>query len=265
MKRLNLLCLYLLSIAILVSGCGSNTTSENTSNAGEKQGGAKKIKEETITNDDPIALSPKTVFKYNENGKITDEYYYDKGDVLKSHNQYTYNELGSVIELKRIYPTPEYNSKVVYTYDSSNKLLKEINYDRNNIVSSETTCTYDSDGNILKKEFTNSFTYKYEYIYDENKKLKSIVYFNDDGSKDTEKPKENGRYQNDKNNTYKYDDKNNLIEETHNASYGFSKFTTEYDYNEKGEWIKRRSFYSDSPSEKGELKSTETKEITYYP
>jgi hypothetical protein len=38
--------LSLLSIAILVSGCGSNTTSENTSNAGEKQGGAKKIKEE---------------------------------------------------------------------------------------------------------------------------------------------------------------------------------------------------------------------------
>ena len=47
MKRLNLLCLSLLSIAILVSSCGSNTTTENTSNSGEKQGGVKKIKEET--------------------------------------------------------------------------------------------------------------------------------------------------------------------------------------------------------------------------
>lgn len=265
MKRLNLLCLSLLSIAILVSGCGSNTTSENTSNSGEKQGGVKKIKEETIINDDPIALSPKTVFKYNENGKITDEYYYDKGDVLKSHNQYTYNESGNVTELKRISPTQVYNSKVIYTYNSSNKILKEIRYDSNNIASSEATYTYDAEGNILKIEFTKSFTYKHEYVYDENKKLKSIIYFNEDGSKDTGKPKENGRYENDKNNTYKYDDKNNLIEETHDASYGFSKFTTEYDYNEKGEWLKKRTFYSDSPSEKGELKSTETKEINYYP
>ena len=265
MKRLNLLCLSLLSIAILVSSCGSNTTTENTSNSGEKQGGVKKIKEETIINDDPIALSPKKVFKYNENGKITDEYYYDKGDVLKSHNQYTYNESGNVTELKRIYTTPEYNSKVVYTYDSSNKLSKEISYDSHNIPLSETTCYYNVDGNLLKKEFTNSFTYKHEYVYDENKKLKSIVYFNEDGTKDVEKPKENELYQNDKNNTYKYDDKKNLIEETHDDTYGYTKFTTEYDYNEQGEWIKRRSFYSDSPSEKGELKSTETKEITYYP
>jgi hypothetical protein len=257
--------LSLLSIAILVSGCGSNTTSENTSNSGEKQGGVKKIKEETIINDDPIALSPKTVFKYNENGKITDEYYYDKGDVLKSHNQYTYNESGNVTELKRISPTQVYNSKVTYTYNSSNKILKEISYDSNNIASSEATYTYDAEGNILKIEFTKSFTYKHEYVYDENKKLKSIIYFNEDGTKDTEKPKENGRYENDKNNTYKYDDKNNLIEETHDASYGFSKFTTEYDYNEKGEWLKKRTFYSDNPSEKGELKSTTTKEITYYP
>jgi len=265
MKRLNLLCLSLLSIAILVSGCGSNTNSENTSDSGEKQGGVKKIKEETITNDDPIALSPKTVFKYKENGKITDEYYYDKGGVLTSHNQYTYNESGNVIELNRINSASGYNSKVVYAYNSSNQLSKEITYDRNNIPLYETTCFYDAEGKLSKKEFTNSFTYKHEYVYDENKKLNSIVYFNEDGTKDIEKPKDNELYQNDKNNTYKYDDKNNLIEETHNDSYGYSKFTTEYDYNEQGEWIKKRSFYSDSPSEKGELKSTETKEITYYP
>jgi hypothetical protein len=265
MKKFTTLFQILATFALINTGCSDANKPHNSASTNESSGKAKLIKEEIITDDSPMALSPKKVIKYNENGKITDEYYYDKGDVLKSHNQYTYNELGSVIELKRIYPTPEYNSKVVYTYDSSNKLLKEINYDRNNIVSSETTCTYDSDGNILKKEFTNSFTYKYEYIYDENKKLKSIVYFNDDGSKDTEKPKENGRYQNDKNNTYKYDDKNNLIEETHNASYGFSKFTTEYDYNEKGEWLKKRTFYSESPSEKGTLRNTEIKEITYYP
>ena len=265
MKKFTTLFQILATFALINTGCSDANKPHNSASTNESSGKAKLIKEEIITDDSPMALSPKKVIKYNENGKITDEYYYDKGDVLKSHNQYTYNELGSVIELKRIYPTPEYNSKVVYTYDSSNKLLKEINYDRNNIVSSETTCTYDSDGNILKKEFTNSFTYKYEYIYDENKKLKSIVYFNDDGSKDTEKPKENGRYQNDKNNTYKYDDKNNLIEETHNASYGFSKFTTEYDYNEKGEWLKKRTFYSESTSEKGTLRNTEIKEITYYP
>lgn len=251
--------------SLILTGCGGNKSSEDNKNSIAKAENSKQIIKEVIIDDNPNPIYWKTVINHNAKGKITEEIHFDRGDIISSRYKYTYNEFGDKIEFNIIYPNQELNRKTIYKYDNNSKLLKDIEYENNGKVSSESTYTYDTEGRLIRGDFKNSYTYRHDFVYDKNNNLKSKICYNDDGSKDIENFDEHGHRLGDKNNSFKYDEKNNIIEEFHASPNGLSKFTNEYKYDEQGEWIERKTFFSTVKSELGKLRNTETREITYYP
>jgi hypothetical protein len=253
--------------SMILTGCGGNKSTEGNENSNSEAERPKKIMKEVITDDNPDAIHSKTVINYDTNGKITEEIHFDKGDKLISREKYIYNEYGDKVEWKIIHNDSKSSQKTVYIYDSSRKLIKEISNITTDISSdvSNTYYTYDSKGRLTRADFENSFTTRHEFVYDKNDKLKSKIYYNKDGSKDIENFDENGNQTGDESSSFKYDEKNNIIEEIHYYPYGISKFTFEYKYNEQGNWIERKSYFSESRTKSGKLRSIETKVITYYP
>lgn len=264
--------LYSLRIMFITSlfliGCGGNNSNDNK-NKNIKDKKSKIIMKEVISKENNNVINSKKVIHYDPNGKITEETYFNKENKIESSDQYLYNKLGDKVEWKKINNESKLSQKTEYIYDSNRNLVQEIqsvysNYKDNPDVSN-TFYKYDSKGRIKTAEFENSFTSRHEYIYDQNNKLIKMIYYNQDGSKDIDLFDEHGNKKSDKNNSYKYDIKNNLIEEIHDYPYGFTKFTIEYKFNELGNWIERKTYYSERKTELGELQTIERKTISYYP
>jgi hypothetical protein len=253
--------------SMILIGCGGNKGKEGNGNSNVKSEKRRQIMKEVITNYDSAPIYLTTVINYDTNGKITEEIHFDKGNKLSYRDQFTYNEYGDMVEEKRTQNDRESSQKTVYFYDSNRKLIKEIKSINTDVTTdvSHAYYTYDSRGRLIRADFENSFTTRHEYVYDKNNKLKSKIYYNKDGSKDIENFDEKGNKKGEKHNSYKYDEKNNIIEEIHDYPYGVSKFTFEYKYNELGNWIERKTYFSESKTELGKLRSTELKAITYYP
>jgi hypothetical protein len=253
--------------SMILIGCAGNKGIEGNENSNVKAEKRRQIMKEVIIDDNPDPLYSKTVINYDTNGKITEEIHFEKGDKLRDRYQYTYNEYGDMVEWKIIHNDRESSEKTVYLYDSNRKLIKEIksiNSDGTSDIS-HSFYTYDSQGRLIRADFENSFTTRHEYIYDKNGKLKTKIYYNNDGLKDIENYDEKGNIKGDMNNSFKYDEKYNIIEEIHVYPYGVSKFTFEYKYDEYGNWIERKTYFSESKSVLGKLRNTELKVITYYP
>lgn len=250
--------------SFILTGCGGNKSSEDNESSIVKAKKTKQIMKEVIIDDNPNPIYWKTVINYNTNGKITEEIHFDRGDILHSREQYTYNEFGNKIEWSIFNSNKELREQTTYLYDNSRKLMKEITklFDGSQ---SESTYSYDSQGKNCRIDSKNSFTYRVDLVYDKNNKLKSQICYNNDGSKDIQNFDKNGSPIVDKNNSFKYDEKNNIIEEFHSYPSGISKFTNEYKYNEQGEWIEKKTYFSTVKTELGKLRNTVTREITYYP
>ena len=258
--------IYVISM-ILLACQGKNTN--GTQNSDVKGDKAKQVMKEVITDDNPNALFSKTVINYDLNGKITEELHFNNENILSDRYHYTYNKYGDKVEWKIFNGESDLSQKTEYIYDSSRKLVREIcgiypDYKASPDIRNS-YYTYDSQGKLTRVDFENCFTTRHEFEYDKNNKLVKKVYYNSDNTIDLEFFDENGNKKGDKNDSYKYDEKNNIIEEIHDHSSYFSKFTFVYKYNEFGNWIERHTYYSDKRRNPVKLRGTEIKNISYYP
>ena len=253
--------------AISMSCQGNNTVNPQFSNAKNEK--VKQIKKEVIIDDYLDALSSKTEICYDTNGRITDEFHYDKENKISDRYLYAYNKYGEKVLWEIYRGESDLGQKTEYIYDGSRKLVKEICKIYSDYKVSPDICIsnhfYDSKGRLIRSDLENFYTTRHEFRYDKNNKLVEKIYYNSDGSKDLEFFDDNGNKKSDSKNSYKYDEMNNLIEEVHDYPDNYSKFTVMYKYNEYGNWIERQTYYSNDRRHSVALRGTEIKTIYYYP
>ena len=199
----------------------------------------RKIKEVNTYSSDGNLID-KIIYKYGETGKIKQENDYYSDVSIQTKKTYKYDALGKLLGWGTEYFTPKGNSPET-TYNNETIVnsinetdvkysmkgnVEEIKYNKNQKI----ICKYDANGNLLEKvEIT-----KWEHDNESDSsssihpvKMKTKIFY------DTLKS------------TYKYDDKNNLIEYEVPAN----KSTYKYYFDENGKWIKRIQFKDDEPDE----------------
>ncbi len=256
----------LLPFLFLLNSCGTKQNIDAENNENKKQKQTKQIKEIITTTDNPEPIFWKEISKFNKRGNIEEELNFNKGDVLSSKRVYSYDSTNKLIEYKYISAGfEELNTRTFYHYDVMGVLESHIEMDNSNKITLESHYTYDKQGRLLKQEFSSGFTRSHKFCYHPNNIVKSKIYVNEDGTKDTENFNEKGLKLGDKKNKYKYDSKGNPVEEIHDETYGYSKFVFEYKYNSQGDWFERKTYYSDLKNVPVKLQHTDKRVITYYP
>lgn len=171
-----------------------------------------------------------------------------------------YNKWGNLEKTtKFLLDNPQRNTKIIYSYNERNKLLKEEYYSVNDSLSSEVFYKYDENNNLIEWITYNDarlFNLKYIYKYDNQNNLIEELFYGD--STYVYWGKEVYHYDN-QNKTKKisqynseeilrremiYDKKENLIEETEYDSLNV-RFKWTYKYDNKGNEIEENRFGAD--------------------
>jgi hypothetical protein len=211
------------------------------------------------TNDNIIYGNKTVVLNYNDKRKIKDINEYSLDGILIGRIIFQYDDKGKLKEEKDYYYDGSKKTKKTYKYDALGNLLgwgteyfaqpenlpietyifteKDVKYfAKGNVVEiiyskeQKTICKYNSKGNlseqfeITKREYENEIDTSAS-IYPVKKKIK---FFYDTLIS-----------------TYKYDDKNNVIEYEVPAN----KWTYKYYFDENGNWIKSIQFNDGEPDE----------------
>lgn len=156
----------------------------------------------------------KWIYEYNDKGFLTNRICFKPDGSQYWKQSFNYDAMGNLIE--EIWYTPEgvQNWKLTYGYDNQGNKIEEINYDEKGSLYEKQTYSYDEKGN--KIEANN---------YDSDLSLSWKQ-------------------------TFLYDDKRNIVEKNW---YNFEgsvfniKTTFEYEYDEKGNWIRRIDSFNGIP------------------
>lgn len=165
-------------------------------------------------------------FHYDSNGNLISMDTYDGHGNLKGRRESQYDQNKNEIVRKLMDSRNPGELKTEYKYDNQNKLIKTINYKKdNNVVSTQ---TFEYDGELLKKSITR----------DSNGQLLSEVSYeyNSEGYliKETQKGVQGNTTRN-----YEYDNKGNLIRVIDQQS------RREFKYDSNGNLIEDKLFLSD--------------------
>jgi hypothetical protein len=186
-----------------------------------------------------------------------------------SKNVFKYDDKGNRLELVN-YAGDRINSTVRSTYDADGKLIKEETVSGDGTVDLISEIKTDAKGNKVEQQdkrqnsSTILFNYKYLYKYDEKGQEIERTAFRGNGTflfrysfiyDDNGNRIEWVQVASDSSVTakviYKYDDKNNLIEESEYEKGNKLKaaYTYTYEFDKKGNWIRRTKLQKNSPVE----------------
>lgn len=153
----------------------------------------------------------KQIWTYNNSGQLTQMQYYSKENKADWRYIYTYNTNGNRVMMESYKPDSTLYSKTTYTFDDKGNetgyLLQTKGY-----ANSSEKYTWDNNGNKTEERWLdgkNEITFRHVYVYDDNGNVIDEQVF-------------------------KGQDKNFL-----------SKATYKYEYDAKGNWIKRTKFSTD--------------------
>lgn len=158
-------------------------------------------------------LEEKATYTYDGKGnKIEASYYLDSS--LYFRETYAYDNKGNIIELNSYYSDSSLEFRETYTYDDKGNKIELNKYNSNNSLESRETYKYDEKGNLTEK-----------YMF----RLKTTFNTGENDADSKEKKNEN-QY--------------NGINDDGNLEMAF---TYKYDYDEKGNWIKKTYFKNQIP------------------
>lgn len=174
-------------------------------------------------------------YKFDENGTKTEEQYYDSIGMLKDKSEYIYSNEGKKTGKKIKDLDNNLLSFYQYEYDELDRIVK-INitdYVGNEKYKYYSTTKYDESGNeILSITFTpeGQKVQSAEYKFENNKKIKLILYDNMDSPYAICE--------------YKYNDKDDVIKEIYYTGNNllFEEYSMEYTYDTQNNWIKKVYF-----------------------
>lgn len=213
---------------------------------------------------------------FNRDGFITEKTSYDCDGDIRNKRVYEYDSdnLLSNVTFYKVdwrHPNGYLDSKEIHEYNEKRQLVQLIGYDSNGVE--KLKFIYEWDG----KNIVKTMIYQNEMLslvqvdeYNGNSKVKSVV--TDSDGKEIERLEyENNRLskrvQEDYTATYKYNDKglccateNARLSSVYFSSSEGKSFTYEYEYDQKGNWIKRTE--KDSQTKIATIITI--REITYY-
>ena len=213
-----------------------------------------------------------SLFEFNKDGYITSISYFDQRGNLVTKSIFVFGEDGKVDKINNYDGDGNETGRTVYTYNSDHKITKVVDYDKSGKINY--TQKNEWDGDKCKSLFINEYSEGNYNIdeYEGDNLVKSVVY--DKTGKETGEYME---YENDKLTkivkpeftvSLTYNDKwlctsivNGQIYST--TSYIFSKgdsFLYEYEYDDKGNWIRR----VEKEKQSNKAKRIFVREIEYY-
>lgn len=209
-----------------------------------------------------------------ENGKIVEIRRFNNRDLLTDKTGHVYDNRGNVIEKIDYLNFEKPQFKTVYEYNDDNNLVSETKYDKAGNVLYKTVSDYDNKL-LIKTETLNadgSLEYSKEMKYDDkgntvfvsvydkfsDRKIQDEFEYDDKGNKIKVLKSENGSHL--FTTTYSYDEHNNLkiITVTDNSSEITENIEYEYEYDNKGNWVRK------SITLNGVLKYIVERTITYF-
>jgi len=220
------------------------------------------------------SLQYKLLSDFDENGNIVSENWLDSG----IRNIYKYDSIGKLIEQDNYneLKTPSFSSKKKFIYDVNNNLIEKNTYLSDGVLFEKIIYDYDENNNNIqskcyKYDFDGKEVLKFMFKskYDKNGNEIESVHYDNLGRKEYTE-------------TYKYDEKGLIIEETSDflrtskkkytyddngnilkvKEYSIKEVligeeTYEYKFDNKGNWIVRLFFINGKPN------FIEEREITY--
>ncbi len=196
-------------------------------------------------------LNSKIKYTYNTKEKVATISYFDKEEKPTIKKLWVYDSKGQLSEIQDYTKENKPGYRYVYTYNTNGNRVMEESYRPDNTPYSKATYTFDAKGNetgyLLQTQGYANSSRKYAY---------------DDKSNKIEEIWLNGKEEITFRFVRAYDSNGNMIEELTykgNEKAHSSKSTWKYEYDSKGNWIKRTQYTNDGV----EFDIAERK-ITYY-
>ena len=182
-------------------------------------------------------LTNKTKFIYDDKGRLKEEHFYFKEPTVQFRNVYDYDDEGRKIKDAR-YKGEELDYTTLFTYEGNNLASRETTEGTENKPVRIEKFSYDANGNLAKEYMFDAFDKSEtidEYKYDSNKNMiqrtltenKKVVFET----------------------TNEYDTKGNLSKtitvDAENTPIQQLSYT--YEYDDKGNWIKKTVYKNDEP------------------
>ncbi|MBL0202163.1 MAG: hypothetical protein IPP81_19005 [Chitinophagaceae bacterium] len=211
-------------------------------------------------------LYKKIIWKYDNNGKIVEQNEYDKDGNLTRKDLYKYDKNGKLSQFIDYDKDGNFSRKFLYKYDKNGNPVENSAYDENDTLVSKTLYKYDSDKKLIEytsyRKFGNSKWGSIEnsksiYKYDKSGNLlQNTTQVN---TQDVISKKTTSKM---KLETYKYNDKSEMIEYTSGIPNDTkSTKTIKYEYDSYSNWIKAIVLNNTSSDFKNSIKE---REIIYY-
>lgn len=200
-----------------------------------------------------------TTYKYNDKGNLIEENFCKVEGVVKYARFYVYDVKGNRIE-KSYYSDGILEDKTLFNYDSKGNCISWNEFDKAGNLQGRRTFFFDNIGNLVEER----------HYYNENLQEKSVFKYDAMGNKietyklssdkTTTKIKydvqgnqiEQTQYNSssdtaERKTSYKYDDKNNLIEEIYEDGNFKRRKHWIYEYDLKMNWTKKIAYVDDTP------------------
>ena len=213
---------------------------------------------------------------YDQNGKILEEIYKywsdDQSEWFIDLTSYIYNKEGKIAEMYEEHEDPQYplvdDYKTIYSYDDDGKLVEQAHYDRKGSLKRKYLHQYDERGNKTEcsiYEYSNEcgeildemIEFVYHKIcakYDENNDMIEESHNISFRERDTSIDYDLGGTKR----TIKYDDQHNKVEIIEYTKHNTTKEICKYEYNDKKEIISehKENFNNDALTKITNIKYT---------
>lgn len=197
-------------------------------------------------------LSYKNVFKYNANGNTTELANYSGDGKLKSTIKSSYDATGNLVGEQTLMADGTVDLTSTIKVDAKGNRIEQNDVKQNSattLFNYKHYFIYDEKGQMVERialRGNGTFLFKYNFSYDANGNKTEWIQHGSDSSVI-------GKV------FYKYDDKNRMIEETQYGTKGELKstFTYSYEFDKKGNWVRRNKMQD------GKLAEIKERQITY--
>lgn len=177
------------------------------------------------------SLKDSTNYKYDSNNNCKESNSFKSNGVLSGKTISKYNQDNRVIEINFYEPDGSLHFKFVKKYDVNGNNIESLEYNSEGNLESRAFGVFDVNGKLVELGFViERKSYKAIYKYDSKNNLIEVQKYWDSTL--------------DEKLTYKYDENSNLIEESSIDSEGNLSpvISNKYDYDNKGNWIKKNIF-----------------------
>ncbi|MFN8394961.1 MAG: hypothetical protein U0176_09965 [Bacteroidia bacterium] len=203
----------------------------------------------------------KTTYRYDSNGKVVEETFYDAEMRSSDIKQYVLNNDGNIIKEIRLGVINKLEAS--YEYDDIGNKVQEFHYNDDGTVAWSRKYKHDKSGNVIEDSWYNrgNLKWNYRHKFDEvGNRIESIKYNHDESILEKEISKfdsdghkiEESFYKADGSikwkNKLKYDsygNKTELLIESENGSQTIRQF--EYSIDDHGNWVRSVVFENDIP------------------